>query len=326
MWNFLEELLENKFCKSYDYCPLKYARNENEKLKKELYALQRVQENFPFVCNYVSAKNQTVYINLSANNNGIVYAHCTMNGNKVTDINFYGQFRINGLSQVDLQRVYTELKYDKDGIAYCELVDFLCRGNRGYGTIMMTCLINYLQYFNVSYIKGFVSYFDVNDVNDSEHSNRLHHFYKKFGFYFYTKGNVEYMRLDLPKDNKLCSRKYIEHSIYEEENDCYDELVTNLLISNNLHLSDLSRTLRINNPNYYIYALKVCSTAESMIENLTVLCEDIDSLENKLTERDCLLKRLSLFINPIRYFQNDESMIRFAKKANDRYFVQDKNQ
>lgn len=326
MWNFLEELLKNKFCKSYDYCALKYTRGENEKLKKELYALKRVQENFPFICNYVNSENQIIYINLSSDNNGIIYAHCTMNGNKITDIDFYGRFKVNGLSRGDLQRVYTEIKYDKDDIAYCELVDFLCTGNRGYGTIMMTCLINYLQCFNVSYIKGFVSDVDVNDVNDKEHGNRLYHFYKKFGFYFYTKGNVEYMRLDLPKDDKLCSRKYIEHSLYEEENDCYNELVTNLLISNNLHLSDLSRTLRINNPNYYIYALKVCSTANSMIENLTLLCEDIDSLESKSPEKDYLLKRLSLFINPVRYFEDDENMILFAKKANDKYLAQYENE
>lgn len=326
MLSFLEEILKNKFCKSYEYCALKYFRNENEKLKKELYSLQIVQENFPFICNYVSVENQTIYINFSSDNNGIVYAHCTLNGNKITDIDFYGRFSINSLSRVNLQRVYTEFKYDKDDIAYCELVDFQCAGNRGYGTIMMTCLINYLQHFNISYIKGFVSNFDVNDTKDKEHSNRLHHFYKKFGFYFYTKGGVEYMRLDLPKDDKLCSRKYIEHSIYEEENDCYNELVTNLLISNNLHLSDLSCTLRINNPNYYIYALKACSTVNSMIDNLTLLCEDIDGLESKSPERDCLLKRLSLFINPIRYFEDNESMILFARKANDKYLVQRKNE
>lgn len=139
---------------------------------------------------------------------------------------------------------------------------------------------------------------------------------------------------DIQKCNELLTeydlfekqRKYIEHIIYEEENDCYNELVTNLLISNNLHLSDLSRTLRINNPNYYIYALKVCSTVNSMIENLTLLCEDIDSLESKSPEKDYLLKRLSLFINPVRYFGDDENMILFAKKANDKYLAQYENE
>ena len=326
MLSFLEKILKNKFCKSYEYCTLKYFRNENEKLKKELYSLQIVLENFPFICNYVNVENQTIYINLSSDNNGIIYAYCTLNGNKITCIDFYGRFNINSLSRVNVQRIYTEFKYDKDGIAYCELIDFQCAGNRGYGTIMMTCLINYLQHFNVSYIKGFISTFDVTDTNDKEHNNRLHHFYKKFGFYFYIKGDVEYIRLNLPKDDKLCSRKYIEQSIYEEENSCYKELVANLLISNNLHLSDLSRTLRINNPNYYIYALKVCSTVENMIDNLTLLCKDIDSLENKSPERDYLLKRLNLFINPIRYFEDNESMILFAKKAKDKYLAQYENE
>lgn len=121
-------------------------------------------------------------------------------------------------------------------------------------------------------------------------------------------------------------RKYIEQNIYKEENNCYKELITNLLISNNLHLSDLNRTLRINNPNYYIYALKVCSTVENMIDNLTLLCEDIDSLEIKSPKRHYLLRYLNLLINPIRYFEDNESMILFAKKAKDKYLTQYENE
>ena len=128
------------------------------------------------------------------------------------------------------------------------------------------------------------------------------------------------MQSDLQNDNKMCEMKYIEQSVYKTENDYYKTLVNKLLISNRLQISELSRTLRIQNPNYYVYALKSCQNANRMIEDLTLLCKDIDSLESNSIQRRRLLERLDSFINPLRYFNNDENLMLFLEKIRNEYF------
>ena len=129
------------------------------------------------------------------------------------------------------------------------------------------------------------------------------------------------MQSDLQNDNKMCEIKYTEQSVYKTENDYYKTLVNKLLISNRLQISELSRTLRIQNPNYYVYALKSCQNENRMIEDLTLLCNDIDSLESNSIQRKRLLERLDSFINPLRYFNNDENLMLFSEKIRNEYFA-----
>lgn len=215
MLNYLENLLKRKFCDTYDQCALKDVCKANEKLHKEIKHLKDKEENSPLICKYINENNQTLYINLSYNKNGIIYARQTMLGNKVRYVDFYGHFNINFIRKKgDFQIVSTAFKYDKHDISYCYITDFKCYGNNGYGTIMMECILNYLKSYQVSYILGWASPVDTQDPNDNEHGSRLHHFYEKFGFYFFWEGKEEYLRLDL-KDKKYCSKEYLEHTYYE---------------------------------------------------------------------------------------------------------------
>lgn len=50
--------------------------------------------------------------------------------------------------------------------------------NSGEGSILMEHLINYCEATDFAYIKGFIS------PVDSDHFDRLQHFYEKFGFTF----------------------------------------------------------------------------------------------------------------------------------------------
>lgn len=63
-----------------------------------------------------------------------------------------------------------ENKLIKIGNITCE------KSNRGYGTLMMTKLIEYAKANGFKDIIGWMSYVE------KEHEDRLYHFYQKFGF------------------------------------------------------------------------------------------------------------------------------------------------
>ena len=55
--------------------------------------------------------------------------------------------------------------------------DIQCeKNNKGYGSLMMQSLISYAKENNFSYIYGWLAKID------SDHTDRLYHFYEKFGF------------------------------------------------------------------------------------------------------------------------------------------------
>ena len=220
----------------------------------------------------------------------------------------------------ELQKVFTKFRYDLDGVPYCEIIYFLCYGEKGYGTAMMNCLKDYLSLYNVRYIKGTVSIFDKYDFNDKQHYNRLRHFYEKLGYSFYQIGKGEYMRLELNNSKEMRERIYLKESYYEQEFDCYRNLVSDLLVSHRIKISEIDRNIRIYEPAYFVYAVKFSENLDEMLEVLSLLCADIDSLSADSEQREELISYLSLFVCPIRYFTNNERMISFVKNARNKYF------
>lgn len=57
--------------------------------------------------------------------------------------------------------------------------DFACRPNHGYGSIMMKVVLDYIKRFGADYVNGYLC---TVDTKNTEHKNRLFHFYQKFGF------------------------------------------------------------------------------------------------------------------------------------------------
>lgn len=86
-------------------------------------------------------------------------------------------------------------------------------------------------------------------------------------------------------------------------------------------ISELSRTLRIENPCFYVHAIKVSAkfSSKRLLEDLNLLCEDIDSLTKDSPKREQLISRLYLFVEPIRYFPKDKNIIQFADKIKTKY-------
>lgn len=56
-------------------------------------------------------------------------------------------------------------------------------------------------------------------------------------------------------------------------------------------------------------------SSNRMIEDLILLCNDIDSIIDDSFAKESLKGILYSFIEPIRYFSNDEDMIKFSEKV-----------
>lgn len=54
--------------------------------------------------------------------------------------------------------------------------------NKGYGTILMECFIDYCKRHKVQIIRGKLCSCDLADKQDNKHGERLLHFYRKYGF------------------------------------------------------------------------------------------------------------------------------------------------
>lgn len=322
--DWLKNWIMGDYCDTNPNYPLKEVMKANEDLKEKIVTLQNIQNNVSLICKYVNCKNEVIYLNPFDNKNGIkgiIFVNQLINENKISGINFYGDFELYGhKTNSELQKVFTKFRYDLDGVPYCEIIDFLCYGEKGYGTAMMNCLKDYLSLYNVRYIKGTVSIFDKYDFNDKQHYNRLRHFYEKLGYSFYQIGKGEYMRLELNNSKEMRERIYLKESYYEQEFDCYRNLVSDLLVSHRIKISEIDRNIRIYEPAYFVYAVKFSENLDEMLEVLSLLCEDIDSLSADSEQREELISYLSLFVCPIRYFTNNERMISFVKNARNKYF------
>ena len=289
----------------------------NKKLNQENVLLKINKENTDNLFKKVNSNRQVIYIDTSSDNNGIITITQNMRGNKIKGIDFYGYFDVSAINgRGDIQRIFTEFHYDSNDIAYCELIDVQC--NHGYGSIMINCAMEHLKTFDVAYIRGIVSTFDSKDPYDKEHNSRLHHFYTKNGFMFFTKGRNEYLQFNL-KDEKFCSREHLESESYEIEKSCYFNLTKQLIISNRLRISELSRTLRIEESSFYIYALKKDAeiSPKRMLEDLSLLYDDIKSTERceNSGQKKRLTEILFSFIDPIRYHKDNIDMIAFSEQV-----------
>lgn len=76
-----------------------------------------------------------------------------------------------------------ELIYDKNkNISHAFIVDIVGTTNQGYGSLIMKQFLKYIKHSNIRYVTGSLSNVDLFDEYDSEHKDRLYHFYQKFDF------------------------------------------------------------------------------------------------------------------------------------------------
>lgn len=109
---------------------------------------------------------------------------------KFTFRGYTSEYLKNPNSYFRKEEIYVETRYKKvsdyDSIEYLHhfyIVDVCCTPNKGYGSMLMNSMINYLSQFKLKnkdiYILGWLS-----PVDKSTHNERLHHFYEKFDFDF----------------------------------------------------------------------------------------------------------------------------------------------
>ena len=117
---------------------------------------------------------------------------------------------------------------------------------------------------------------------------------------------------------------YVNDKFYE--NDCYSNLVYDLLRENRVRLSELHRTLRIGNKGFYIYAVKKSAefSPERMVEDLTILYEDIQALDSEKEGflKETLADLLYSFIDPIRYHKDSQTVIAFSERIKKELHVE----
>lgn len=282
-----------------------------------------IKDNIKCVSEHISLESQAVKMHCSDDGNCVICIKPSYNGYMITNVDFYGYFGVSPLKyHGNKQCVYTKLGFDNEGVLYCHITDFLCFGSCGYGSAMMKVMKEYYNRLSVAYISGWISPVDSQDTKDKEHNERLHHFYKKHGFYFYWKGEKEFIRLDL-KEKTKCSKEYIEHTTYQLENSAYEDNFSSLLFKGIISMNDLNRTIRINAPNLYLYGLKSAagSGSDKFYKTLELLCSDIDSITNDgdSSIREALISRLHSYIDPLRYFTDNESLSAFAEEKVKKY-------
>ena len=195
MLNSIKLRIQNYVCESHDNCALTYVLKAKEESDKKLSILQHKEEGIDCLNKLISADNQAAYINISNNSNDIIFIKISYDGIQIKDVDLIGYFGITPFErQNNRQIVNTEIRFDSNGILRCYIVDFLCFGSHGYGSVMMSVLKEYLKTIPVAYISGRLSTVDTEDSNDPEHNDRLHHFYKKHGFSFIKAEGCEYIK------------------------------------------------------------------------------------------------------------------------------------
>lgn len=97
---------------------------------------------------------------------------------KQVTTNIYFNFPVLVVNAILKNRIVGSIKctVHNDGNTI-NIGDIQCnRNNKGYGSFMMKALIEYGKRNNYKSIEGWISQVDV------DHIDRLHHFYRKFGF------------------------------------------------------------------------------------------------------------------------------------------------
>lgn len=196
MWNRLEKALRNKLCESTVNCYLKRAAEQNKILHQELSYERDWNRNLSLLCKFLDNNNEVIYLNPTPKNNGIISVSQKFRDADIVGLDLHGIFMISSVSQSTLQEVNLVFDTNKNNVPYCRIQDFKCGTNKGYGTIMMNCLLKHIKNYNIAYVSGWISPVD---THEPEHSARLHHFYSKFGFKFYKDGLTEYIRSETRK-------------------------------------------------------------------------------------------------------------------------------
>ncbi|MGN0551645.1 MAG: hypothetical protein ACI4I4_07395 [Acutalibacteraceae bacterium] len=181
----LSKILERKYCQS---CYFKHSYYEHKRQYKNIKNIEAHNEKIQnFIAELVNHNQKLIYLDSSPQNKSIcivtVIQEFNYNG-KLSCLTFLGYTFDNILfSHKHSQRLFVNVVHHEDkNSQYLKgfyIEDFLCEPNKGYGSIMMKVFLNYIKEFNAEYVSGFLSPFD---TKDKEHSDRLHHFYKKFGF------------------------------------------------------------------------------------------------------------------------------------------------
>ena len=121
--------------------------------------------------------------------------------------------------------------------------------------------------------------------------------------------------------NKICSIDYIEHTKHQFEISGYEDNIYRLLLERKITMKDLDRTIRISNPKFYLHGLRAgVGYAGSLLQTLELLSGDIDSIAEEDNHiKETLIEKLLAYIDPLRYHNDNEDVLRFSENAMKKY-------
>ncbi len=198
--NILRRIFQELYCEN---CKFKdfYFKNEVLKIEKKYIErkqieVENVQNNFLKNVKTILPKDETIlFISADISSPLVLITLKTkydLQG-KIQKFIFRGytnEYLKKPTSNFRKEEMYVSAKYKKANENFPEeylhhfyIDDFPCTPNKGYGSMIMDTTLNYLKQFNTNndkiYINGWLSF-----VDKRTHNERLHHFYKKFGFEF----------------------------------------------------------------------------------------------------------------------------------------------
>ncbi len=194
--NIIRNIFTKKYCKKCSYIKLLNSainelNDEKKGLQDDIKHLSLLNQLHKFNSNSENIirieKTYDSYFIITVENNynfsGIL-----------SEINFYGyileKYKENPTRVMNL---YSSIIYSEK-LNFVESIyidDFIGDPDKGYGSKLMTELLNYARTLKAHHIKGNLSCVDEVDLNNKARRN---HFYKKFGFKI--NGNLIYLTLE----------------------------------------------------------------------------------------------------------------------------------